>query len=354
MSRSKDADTSRGKPVSFRKTISALLALAVVLVALPACSTVERIETKAYLKPAVDFKERNFTKLAVLPFNGDSGGRVSAVMQATLGANGYYALAERQRIGDLINEMGLQQKALFDSTAAARVGQFVGASHVLLGEVIAYSSELTSETRYRTVKVLVGIKTHYVTKEDGTEIPIPVPILKDRREPYTFYSMNADVSVSFRVVTVERGTIVSKSAKNLSRDFNEGSDDRAALPTRQGILSRLTQAVCSEYADHICPSSILVTKALLKPDSKSDESRKQVERALSLLKGHDLEGAQEALGRALEHDPSHVAALFNLAMVEALHGDIQQAREDALEAFRMQPENKHIVEGKSWIESLPR
>ena len=300
----------------------------------------------------MDLKEHGCSKLAVLPFKGDGSGKIAAMLQGALAEWRYYDLVERRDLKKVIDELALHHKPLFDSETAARVGKMAGASHALLGDVISCSARLSRETRYRTVKVKVGTSMVKVTKSDGSSVQVPVPRYVDRREPYTHYTMNVNVSVTFRVVDVETAEIVY--SKNVSRSFNRGSSNRSALPTQSGILSELGRQVCGEFRLKICPYVKRVTQRFLKSDSKVDESEDDVDRALKLIRAGDLEGAEEPLRRGLERDPSHAAACFNLAMLFGLQGRVEQAREYALKAVRLEPDNGCIIRGREWIESLPR
>lgn len=316
-----------------------------------ACSTV-KISTTAHFKPVVDLKKHSFTKLAVLPFRGRSGEAVSTMMQSALAEWGYYELVERHSLQTIIDELALQQQGLFAAESGAKVGELLGASHVLLGDVTACEADVGSETRYRTVKVQTGTQLMTMYNPDGSAYQIPMPVYEDRREPYAYYTMSAQVSVSFRIAAA--ATAALAHSKNISRSFNDGSADRSRLPTESGVLSDLAQAACNEFRTEICPYRKRITKTFLKPDSSVSESEDDAERGLKLIAAGDLEGAEEALRSATELDSRHGTAWFNLAMVLALQARAAEACPLVLKAVRLDPDNKTIIEGKQWIESLPR
>ncbi len=315
------------------------------------CATT-RIVTRAYFRPVVDLKEHGSVKIAVLPFSGPNSEGAAATMEGALAEWGYYDLVERRDLDAVLNEHGLQRQAVFDPETAVRVGKLAGASHVVLGDVRASSVDVRSETRYRTIRVRVGTDYMTTTNADGTMTQIPVPKYEGRREPYTYHTMSADARVAFRVVDVETSGILH--GKEVGHNFNRGSADRSDLPTESGVLADLMAGICNEFRKQICPYSEEVSKKFLKPDSDNDASEKDVDRALQLIRAGDLEGAEEALNRAVESAADHAAAWFDLAMAVALQARVDEAIGYAIKALRLDPENDTIIEGKRWIESLAR
>ena len=321
--------------MKLRRDVLILIALSCCAIPLPACSTVS-IRVTAHTRPVVDL---GLTKIAVLPFSGANGDQVGALMHGVLGEAGCIDLVERRQIQKVIDEQGLQRTALFDTEAAVKIGKLTGALHVLLGNVITYSAKETAETRFE--QDFLG----WVLGDREGE---------PRLVPYTYYTMNADVTVHFRVVDVETGMLVRGASKNISRGFRRHSRDRSKLGTMSGVLAGLAEEACEEFRERICGSVMEVKRQFLKSDSDSAKSEALVARGLKLLRAGDTEGAEQAFRNALEHDAEHAAALFDLAIVLALQGRVREAEEYALKALRAEPENECIIEGKNWVASLPR
>jgi len=331
---------------------AAALALAAAwLVSLSACSTVS-ITVRGQFRPVMDLKTKNVTKLAVLPFDGTGGAGVSAQVQSALAEWCYYELVERKALQTVVDELARQRQAMFNSESAARIGQLVGASHVLIGNVTAYSAKEGSETQYETVTVQRGTIQQPFYNPDGSVYYIPMPNYVQEQQAYTFYTMSGSVAVSFSIVAVETGSILY--SKNISRNTSGGQRTRAQLPTADGMLSELSQSVCNEFRELICPYSKEVTQTFLKPDSKVDASEEEVGRALQLIEAADFEGAEQALKRAVELDGDHAAACYDLAVLLALNARIEEAQPLMLKAVRLDPGNDTIAEGRRWLESLPR
>jgi len=307
----------------------ALVAVLGSLALLTACSTV-RIPARARVNPAVEF---SCARLAVLPFEGRNGESVAAMMQTSLGEAGRYQLVERQRIQDVIDEHGLQRQALFDPETAVEVGRLVGASHVLLGNVATYSAQ---SDRDRRKVMIIGLY-----EEDGHTKFGP------HEEWRTVFSLRADVAVSFRIVDVETAEVVT--SKYFSAGFGDDSYNAADLPTAGGKLADLSRRVCRRFTEWIAGGTETLRKRFLKPDSEVEASERHVERALQWIEAGDLEEAEDALLAAVESDPAHAAALYNLAVVLALRGRNGEALEYADKADELDPGNETIMREKVWI-----
>ncbi len=98
--------------------------------------------------------------VAVLPFENHTGDpkmdvlrKGLADMLATdLAASGQVAVVERERLADVSGELSLQQDKAFDTATAQRAGKFLGASHVVLGGVVALEPRVRINVRLHAVE----------------------------------------------------------------------------------------------------------------------------------------------------------------------------------------------------------
>jgi TolB-like protein len=113
--------------------------------------------------------------VAVLNFDNNSGdaqydalGKGLASMMITdLSGVETIQLVERERLGQLIAEIELQQTRHFDPATAARVGRFVGAEFVVTGSVVALQPSIRIDTHVVRVETAEIVKTAQVTgRED--------------------------------------------------------------------------------------------------------------------------------------------------------------------------------------------
>jgi TolB-like protein len=113
--------------------------------------------------------------LAVLAFENNTGqdrydplGKgLANMMTSDLSAVPELQLVEREQMQALIEELQLQQTEYFDSETALRVGQFVGAEHVVVGSIVAVSPEIRLDTRVVRIETGEVVQTANVTGNEN-------------------------------------------------------------------------------------------------------------------------------------------------------------------------------------------
>jgi TolB-like protein len=125
--------------------------------------------------PSASVVPDNRKTVAVLNFDnrsGDSqydalGKGLASMMITDLSEVEAIQLVERERLGQLITEIDLQQTRHFDPATAARVGRFVGAEFVVTGTVVALQPSIRIDTHVVRVETAEIVKTAQVTgRED--------------------------------------------------------------------------------------------------------------------------------------------------------------------------------------------
>lgn len=93
--------------------------------------------------------------VAVLPFSNNSGdpswdpvGKGLADMMTTdLSKGDNLQVVERERLNEIVTEIGLQQTSMVDPTTAQKVGRLLGASHLVFGGLVAFAPDVRLDVR---------------------------------------------------------------------------------------------------------------------------------------------------------------------------------------------------------------
>jgi TolB-like protein len=75
------------------------------------------------------------------------------MMTTDLARSGSLKVIERERLADVVSEIGLQQTSMIDASTAQKVGRLLGASHLAFGSLVALDPDLRLDVR------LVGVGT---------------------------------------------------------------------------------------------------------------------------------------------------------------------------------------------------
>src|SRR5690606_18447138 len=96
---------------------------------------------------------------AVVPFdNGgaDEFGRLGVGLQSMittdLSQDDGVTVVERERLQDLVQEMGLAEKGVVDPVTAAKMGKVLGATHVVAGTYVVVGSTMRLDARLTNVQ----------------------------------------------------------------------------------------------------------------------------------------------------------------------------------------------------------
>jgi len=97
------------------------------------------------LQPA-EYHEASLTKtVAVLPFSGQEGQRITSEVEGVLGSisidgQNYFTVVDRNALDKIMKEMKLSQSGMVDPNTAAEVGKLIGAQGIYTGAVTQYNS----------------------------------------------------------------------------------------------------------------------------------------------------------------------------------------------------------------------
>lgn len=208
------------------------------------------------LKPAKVGEMADMKKLAVVSFKNDNVG-LSSKTEAKLAGykldkKRYFTVVNRNSLNKIIAEQKLQNSELLDSSSATQIGKLAGAEVLITGEVTSGSkSGQYKEDREKCLQYYKG---------GGCA--------KFRYYKVTCHTTNADVSGTFNVVDVTKGTSIYAEtiSKNYTADSCKDSRSSYGLVSFQGsskkILSEtqaktaLSNQIANEFAMKLVPQYV--------------------------------------------------------------------------------------------------
>lgn len=103
-----------------------------------ACASVRPYQFTNYSVNAGALGRLRESRVAVLPLQGDAGGRLADEFSIQVSRFGRFDVVERARIQELWREQDLDTLYRFDQASAVRVGKMLGAHAVFMGSVLEY------------------------------------------------------------------------------------------------------------------------------------------------------------------------------------------------------------------------
>lgn len=123
---------------------------------------------------APDGSKTSTKTVAILSFDNNSnevrydhlGKGLADMMITDLSAVEALQLVERERLQELVDELELQQSALFDPETALKLGRFVGAEYVVIGSLTSVKPTLRIDARVIHVESSEIVQSSEVTGEE--------------------------------------------------------------------------------------------------------------------------------------------------------------------------------------------
>jgi curli biogenesis system outer membrane secretion channel CsgG/tetratricopeptide (TPR) repeat protein len=218
--------------------------------------------------------DRATVKIAVLDFEPprsapDAGSIVSGSIVTNLFKIGRrdFKVIEREALQSIIKEISIGQAGVLDVETAKEIGKIAGIDVILVGRVLQYKVDQNEAEGRKTVTVQVGSQaianpaySVYLTAvKDGRKKPTdPAPPETLQQPIHQLFSYKVGtvtavgyVSVSFRLVGVERGEILLAEKideqETFKQDFSEGVDAAGIqavaknVPIPTEVLNRVTE-----------------------------------------------------------------------------------------------------------------
>ncbi len=220
--------------------------------------------------------DRASLKIAVLELEApraspDAGSIVSGSIVTNLFKLGRkdFRVIEREALQSIIKEISIGQAGVLDVETAKEIGKIAGIDTILVGRVLQYKVDQNEAEGRKTVTVQVGSRTvpnpayemHLIEVREGrrkSSDPAPPQTVQEPVHQLFSYRVGTVtaigyVSVSFRLVGVERGEILLAEKideqETFRQDFSEGVEaagiqavsKNAPIPTE--VLNRVSEKV---------------------------------------------------------------------------------------------------------------
>lgn len=225
-------------------------------------------------------KERVVRKIAIMDFtfpsgNPDAGKIVTDTLLAyiTAHAGSDMKILARDVLGAILKEIELGQAGLYDIESARKAGKLKGTDVFIFGSVLNFQVERNVSEGFKSENVVVGKKSSpnpayqmwlmtlkgKATEKDMITAPpaiIEEPIRETVRYKVGTEKKRATVGVSFRVIDIEEGEVVTtktiKKFHEVKDDYSEGvafaniKYKPVELPADSELVEKVTQEVAAE------------------------------------------------------------------------------------------------------------
>jgi len=311
--------------MGFRNFYRTILILACLVIT--GCSTTQ-IAIKRMAPPK--FPIKGGKRLAVVDFQSppsapSAGSRVASSFASKLAPTRYYNMMERSRMDDIIAEHRFSQTEYVNPEHALELGRILNVDYILTGEVNAYTAEdediYEQEERSRIMGYYRDRHGHKRPRVKTYFVDVPVKVRR------------ATVSASFRLINVETSEIVVGESKTATfQRRGKGTSGIASLPTRDYILTKLTDEVTGYFARLIAPYPAVDERTLV--NGKTPQCKNGVKLAESGL----WEKAESAWKEAVRLRPDDPAPYNNLGVAAEVRRDYEKACEFYTRALELKPD----------------
>ena len=190
-----------------------------------------------------------------------------------LGRKGF-KVVERSALQSIIKEISIGQAGVLDVETAKEIGKIAGIDAILIGSVLKYGTEQHDEQETKTVPISLGYKEEtnpayliYLSLEKAKRDGMVAPPEKSRTEITQLHTYKAGtikatgfVSVSFRLVSVERGDVrladQVEQHELFTREYSDGVEGKIvakprSAPNLNEMLSRVTEEAVTKVVQSI-------------------------------------------------------------------------------------------------------
>ncbi len=290
-------------------------------------------------KPAT-YDVSDVKRIAVLDFNGPRNAGASIASQFTnrLWKTQYFKIMERRELERILEEHALQMSGIINDSTAVEFGKILGVDALIIGDILSY--EVQDKRGKEKVKEKVW-KGEYEKDEKGNFVYEKTRSGREKKKKYEevlvdkeFIQRSGNVSISFRMVSVETGEI--RAGETKSRTYSQKFfPDKGQLPTHQAILTQLSEAVIEQFIPLITPYTIRVSKTF-------EEDNDAVDLGIEYAQKNLWDRAMTIWQDELIRDPRNSAALYNLGLAYEVMGDFDQAEDYYTRALDIEPNDLYM------------
>jgi curli biogenesis system outer membrane secretion channel CsgG len=291
-------------------------------------------------KPAV-YDVSDVKRLAILDFNGPPkvGESVASQFTNRLWKAQYFKIMERRELQKILDEHALQMSGIINDSTAVEFGKILGVDALIIGDILSYEVEDKRGTEKVKEKVWKG---DYEKDEKGNFIYEKTLFGKAKKKKYEevfvdkqYIQRSGNVSISFRLVSVETGEIRAGDTKSRTYSQKFFPEKSGQLPSPQSILTQLTEGVIEQFIPLITPYTVRVSKTF---EEDNDAVDLGIEYAQKNLWDRAMKIWQDELGR----DPQNTAAMYNLGLAYEVMGDFDQAEALYNKALDIEPNDLYM------------
>lgn len=276
--------------------------------------------------------ERVVKKVAVMDFtspaaNADAGRILTDSLLSYL-TNPEYSMLKilaRDVMPSLLKEIEMGQTGLYDLQSAKKAGKLKGTDYFIFGSVLQYNVEKTASEGYKTQSIggakgpTAGVAApRTAVRRGGRTVRVapnttaaPAETGETVRYKVATEKKNAFIKVSFRLIDVEEGEVVTaqtlKGEREVSDDYSEGvasagipydplqmpSDTELLDQAAQDVVAQLGKAVLAHFEN---PQGISIKAAVAMV--KKREYEKAIERYAEALRMEEMRGTDTTTAQA--------------------------------------------------------
>jgi tetratricopeptide (TPR) repeat protein len=259
---------------------------------------------------------RGINRIVVGEITGKGGQSIADLLTSRLFESGKFEVLERAQLDRIMREHALNLTGAVDERTAAEVGKLIGATTLISGNVSNYKYDL--KTTYSDWKTLEGKQFRTWTKT-GT----------------------ARVAATFKVIGLHTGKILA--AKTISREAvrTASADDKLPPdPDSDAAMNEAVGAVVGVFIKMIAPYRDYV-KIVFAP---TDKNLPELEQGINFAKLGRWGDAVEQFKLAIQKNPTHDGAWYNLGLAYEYSYMFREAEEAFIEANKIKPCEKCLQE----------
>jgi len=227
-----------------------------------------------------------------------------------------FALVERSRLAQVLQEQRLGQSGVLDEAQAAQVGKVLGVDAIVVGTVsFSVTDQRVQEEHTYTQNKHQYTRTVSCVNREG--------LMKAR----------------VRVVSAESGQVLGSVDRPLPVKSKHCDDEEGGLPTEQSVAEESSHALADAVANYLAPHFELGEFELEKIHNKQFEALG--ERAAELAEGLRVDEAYAIYKSIHDQDPYSPEVMIDLAILNEVVGNWSQAKGFYENAFQLKKDDDY-------------
>ncbi len=227
-----------------------------------------------------------------------------------------FALIERSRLAQVLQEQRLGQSGVLDEAQAAQVGKVLGVDAIVVGTV----SNSVTDQHVREEHTYTQNKHQYTR---------------------TVSCVNREglMKARIRIVSAQSGQVLGSVDRPLPVKSKHCDDEEGGLPTEQSVAEESGRALADAVANYLAPHFELREFELEKIHNKQFEALG--ERAAELAEALRVDEAYAIYKSIHDQDPYSPEVMINLAILNEVVGNWSQAKGFYENAFQLKKDDDY-------------